>query len=492
MNKTFEEIDRYREKAVAINAAIILFEWDDETLAPAEGGICTARIVGSLAEQYKGIMTDESFKKLVFSCEQENLSETELGIVEAIREEIEQLSCIPDAEYRAHKELISKSSRIWAGARKKADFRCFAPVLQNIVDYEKRFASYRAREGQKLYDVLLDTYEKDFNMEMLDRFFEKLKKGIIPILKERFEHQKQIDTSFLNAAYSIEAQEEAARYLARYLGFNFSRGVLAVSAHPFTTNLHNRDVRITTNYGARIDSSMFSVLHETGHALYELGIRDELTLTPAGRGASMGMHEAQSRFFENAVGRNKAFWEPIYGDIQDIFGEPLKSTSLDSFIEAVNQTKPGPIRIEADELSYALHILIRFEIEKMIIEENVPVTDLPKIWNQKYEEYLGVKPENDREGILQDIHWSQGSLGYFPSYALGSAFAAQIYYHMRKVMDFEGLLREGKISEIVGYLRENIHQYGKLKTSRQLIKDVTGEEFNPEYYVKYLEEKYGN
>ena len=204
----------------------------------------------------------------------------------------------------------------------------------------------------------------------------------------------------------------------------------------------------------------------------------------------MGMHECQSRFFENIIGRNKAFWEPIFDTVADMFGTPLKSVSLDAFIAAVNKTVPGLIRTEADELSYALHVLVRYEIEKMMIEEDVEIDELPAIWNKKYEEYLGVSPKNDAEGILQDIHWSQGSFGYFPSYALGSAFGAQLYYHMKKTMDFEGLLADGGIDAIREYLKENIHQYGKLKTSRQILKDVTGEDFNPEYYVRYLKEKY--
>lgn len=275
------------------------------------------------------------------------------------------------------------------------------------------------------------------------------------------------------------------------MGFDFDRGILAVSAHPFTTNLHNKDVRITTHYLDRIDSSIYSVIHESGHAVYELGIRDDLTQTPAGQGASMGMHESQSRFFENIMGRNRNFWVPIYGNMQEIFGSPLKEVSLDDFLAAVNKTIPGLIRTEADELSYCLHVLVRYEIEKLMIEENAEIDSLPELWNDKYEEYLGIRPKNDGEGILQDIHWSQGSFGYFPSYALGNAFGAQLYHKMKQEMDFDGLLREGRADAIREYLREHIHQYGKLKTSRQLLKDATGEDFNPAYYVEYLTERYG-
>lgn len=492
MSETFEKLSGYLEKAMAIQASMVLFEWDNETLAPKEAAPYTSRVIGSLSEQYMEIMTSEDVKKLVKACGQESgLTETEEAIVREAAEEIEKLECIPAQEYREFAELTSKATRVWAEAKKEKNFKKYAPILKEIVDYQKKFASYRAKEGQKLYDVMLDSFEKGFDMKNLDQFFDELKKNIVPMLHDAAERSKKVDDSFLTAEYPVQAQEEVAHFLAEYVGLDFDKGVLAVSAHPFTTNLHNHDVRITTHYGDKIDSSIFSVIHETGHALYELGIRDDLTQTLVGQGASMGMHECQSRFFENIIGRNKAFWEPIYDTVADMFGVPLKSVSLDAFINAVNKTIPGLIRTEADELSYALHVLVRYEIEKMIIEDNVEIEKLPEIWNEKYEEYLGVRPENDAEGILQDIHWSQGSFGYFPSYALGSAFGAQIYHTMKQEMDVEELLREGKLEEIRKYLRDRIHQYGKLKNSRQILKDVTGEDFTPKYYIEYLREKYG-
>lgn len=492
MSETFEKLSGYLEKAMAIQASMVLFEWDNETLAPKEAAPYTSRVIGSLSEQYMEIMTSEDVKKLVKACGQESgLTGTEEAIVREAAEEIEKLECIPAQEYREFAELTSKATRVWAEAKKEKNFKKYAPILKEIVDYQKKFASYRAKEGQKLYDVMLDSFEKGFDMKNLDQFFDELKKNIVPMLHDAAERSKKVDDSFLTAEYPVQAQEEVAHFLAEYVGLDFDKGVLAVSAHPFTTNLHNHDVRITTHYGDKIDSSIFSVIHETGHALYELGIRDDLTQTLVGQGASMGMHECQSRFFENIIGRNKAFWEPIYDTVADMFGVPLKSVSLDAFINAVNKTIPGLIRTEADELSYALHVLVRYEIEKMIIEDNVEIEKLPEIWNEKYEEYLGVRPENDAEGILQDIHWSQGSFGYFPSYALGSAFGAQIYHTMKQEMDVEELLREGKLEEIRKYLRDRIHQYGKLKNSRQILKDVTGEDFTPKYYIEYLREKYG-
>lgn len=493
MNQSFEKLQNQLEKAMALQTAMVLFEWDNETAAPKEAAERTAAVIGSLSSQYLDIMTGEKLKTALEECsgQMSEMTEVEQAIVRETKEEVEKLERIPADEYRSFAELTARATGIWADAREKKDFSLFAPVLKEIVDYQKRFASYQAKEGQKLYDVMLDNYEKDFGMKELDEFFRVVKEGIVPLLKESAKRSEQIDDSFLSAGYTEEQQEKAARFLAEYVGFDFDRGILAVSAHPFTTNLHNKDVRITTHYLDRIDSSIYSVIHESGHAVYELGIRDDLTQTPAGQGASMGMHESQSRFFENIMGRNRNFWVPIYGNMQEIFGSPLKEVSLDDFLAAVNKTIPGLIRTEADELSYCLHVLVRYEIEKLMIEENAEIDSLPELWNDKYEEYLGIRPKDDGEGILQDIHWSQGSFGYFPSYALGNAFGAQLYHKMKQEMDFDGLLREGRADVIREYLREHIHQYGKLKTSRQLLKDATGEDFNPSYYVEYLTERYG-
>lgn len=493
MNQSFEKLQNQLEKAMALQTAMVLFEWDNETAAPKEAAERTAAVIGSLSSQYLDIMTGEKLKTALEECsgQMSEMTEVEQAIVRETEEEVEKLERIPADEYRSFAELTARATGIWADAREKKDFSLFAPVLKEIVDYQKRFASYQAKEGQKLYDAMLDNYEKDFGMKELDEFFRVVKEGIVPLLKESAKRSEQIDDSFLSAGYTEEQQEKAARFLAEYVGFDFDRGILAVSAHPFTTNLHNKDVRITTHYLDRIDSSIYSVIHESGHAVYELGIRDDLTQTPAGQGASMGMHESQSRFFENIMGRNRNFWVPIYGNMQEIFGSPLKEVSLDDFLAAVNKTIPGLIRTEADELSYCLHVLVRYEIEKLMIEENAEIDSLPELWNDKYEEYLGIRPKDDGEGILQDIHWSQGSFGYFPSYALGNAFGAQLYHRMKQEMDFDGLLREGRADVIREYLREHIHQYGKLKTSRQLLKDATGEDFNPAYYVEYLTERYG-
>ena len=479
------------ERAMALQTALILFEWDNETLAPEEAGKYTARVQGALSEAYQEIMTGEKIKRLLEQCRKETgLSEAERAIIREAQEEYDRLVRIPPKEYRAYQELVAESARVWAKAKEQQDFAAFVPVLKEIIFYQKRFAGYRAKDGQKLYDVMLDDYEKGFSMKKLDEFFGLLKEELVPFLKKVTQSRTEIRDDFLTGDYPEEKQRELAEFLAEYVGFDFKRGVLAQSAHPFTTNLHNHDVRLTTHYKKRVDSSLFSVIHEAGHGIYELGVADELTQTLAGQGASMGMHESQSRFFENMIGRNEAFWEPIYKKLQELFPKELGKVSREEFVRAVNKVQPGLIRTEADELTYSLHVLVRYELEKMLIEENLNVEKLPELWADKYEEYLGVRPQNPAEGVLQDIHWAQGSFGYFPSYALGSAFAAQMLQFMKKSMDFEELLRKGEIEVIRHVLKRHIHRFGKMRDSRQLLRDMTGEDFEPRYYVEYLKEKY--
>ena len=482
------------EKAMAYQTALTLFEWDNETLAPEQAGAYTARVQGVLAASYQEVLTGPELKGLISACEQESGTEEnpeKQAVLREIKEEAEQLECIPPKEYRAYQELVAESARIWARAREEKNFQAFAPTLEKIIFWQKTFAGYRAKKGQRLYDVMLDSYEKGFGMKELDEFFGLLKKELVPLLHQVMESPVRISDEFLTGDYPEDRQRELAEYLAEYVGFDFRKGVLAESAHPFTTSLHNHDVRITTHYKNSLDSSLFSVIHESGHAIYEMGIEDRLTQTPAGQGASMGMHESQSRFFENILGRSEAFWIPVYGKVKELFGEQLRGIGREQFVRAINRVHPGLIRTEADELTYSLHVLVRYELEKALIEEDLPVEQRPRLWADKYEEYLGIRPENDGEGVLQDIHWAQGSFGYFPSYALGSAFGAQMYASMKKEMDADQMLEEGRLGEIREYLRLHVHRFGKVKTSRQILQDMTGEDFRPQYYVDYLKEKYG-
>lgn len=495
MSKTFDMLQPYLDKAMAIDTARSLFDWDDQTAAPFESGEYTAKVVGILSDEYMKCLINDDVRKLIKKLkedkEKEDLTDKERAIIKELDKTYEQLESIPPEEYRAFNEHALVSNRAWTKAKKDNNYEHFAPYLKKLIEYKKKFAGYRAKKGQEPYEVLLGDFEECFGIKELDIFFDKIKREIIPLLKQVAKKTDTIDKSYNFLKYDVDKQRTFCKYLSGYLGFDFNRGVIAESAHPFTTEFHNHDVRITNKYiENNLESAMFSIIHETGHALYEMNIDDSLTQTLVGSGASMGMHESQSRLFENIIGRSEAFWEPIYEKLVETYPENLRDISLKHFIKGINKSEPSLIRTEADELSYSLHVIIRYEIEKAIFAGEADVDKLPELWNKKYQEYLGLTPANDAEGILQDVHWSYGEFGYFPSYAIGSAVSSQIYAKIIELMPVDKYLKEGNITPIREFLRDKIHKYGATKDTNQILKDVTGEEFNADYYVEYLKDKY--
>lgn len=495
MNQYYKQLLPYLERSHAYQAALALLSWDTETLAPSSASDTTAKYVGILSEEAYHILICEEvetlLKKLSSEKEQASLSDAERAVVRLLQKEYKKLSCIPPKEYREFSELCAVAQPVYCRAKQNAKFEDFAPTLEKLIDYTRRFTSYRASKKENLYDLLLDEYEEGFTTEVLDDFFTKLRDAIVPLIKKVVAKNDQINKDFIFRSFPPEIQEGFCRFLSGYLGFDFNRGVIAESEHPFTTSLHNHDVRITNHYYENnLESGIFSAIHETGHALYEMGVEDALSGTPAGTGISMGMHESQSRFYENMIGRSKEFWEPLFPKLQATYPDELSDVTLDAFLAAINKAEPGPIRIEADELTYPLHILIRYELEKELFSGSCKVSDLPKLWNQKYTEYLGITPKDDTEGILQDIHWAMANFGYFPSYAVGSAIAAQLYRHMEHEIPLSKYLKEGNTVPIREYLRDHIHKYGAVYPTNELLKKVTGEEFNPDYYIRYLTDKY--
>lgn len=492
MNQKFEQLQTHLDRFMALNTAITLFDWDSDTTAPPAATERTAKVKGILAnEAYHALVNPEVEQLLNELKGHKDLDEIQTAIVKQLCEDFEKTAAIPAKENQEFKELVSHSICAWARAKKEDDFSVFAPYLEKLIAYQKKFADYRKKEGQTRYDVLLNDFEKGFFIEDLDRFFDKIKQAVVPLLKEQKAKEKGIDKSYNFLCYDIEKQKEFCAWISEYIGFERERGVRSEGEHPCTTNLHRDDVRITNHfYENNLESAIFSEIHESGHGIYEMGISEKLSQTPIGGGASCGMHESQSRFYENVIGRSKAFWKPIYGKLQETFSEQLGEVSLEQFIAGINLAKPGLIRTESDELTYCLHIMVRYEVEKKMINSDYPVEKLPELWNDLYEEYLGVRPQKDSEGILQDIHWATGDFGYFPSYAIGNAFAAQIYHTMKQQMDVEAILEAGELDKIKQWLGEQIHQYGMMKSAREIMKDVTGEEFNPDYYIQYLEKKY--
>ncbi|MFA7076540.1 MAG: carboxypeptidase M32, partial [Candidatus Izemoplasmatales bacterium] len=341
------------------------------------------------------------------------------------------------------------------------------------------------------YDTLLDDYEEGMSMEEYDIFFDSLKNELVPFVKEVLKKEKKSYAKLINDSFDVKKQEEYCDYLTSVMNFNRDSGLMKKSVHPFTWNTSPEDVRFTTKYLENyVLSSIYAAIHELGHATYEQQISTEFDDTLLGGGTSMGIHESQSRFYENNVGRSYEFWQAHFPKFQELFPEQTEGYDVKDMYYAVNQVEATLIRIEADELTYPLHIMLRYDIERMLINNEITVDDLPRIWNEKMEEYLGIKPTNDSDGVLQDVHWSGGMIGYFPTYALGSAYAAQIYNTMKKEINILELVKENNIAKINEWLKEKLHRYGSSKTPKELLLMITNEEFNPKYYINYLKEKY--
>ena len=409
--------------------------------------------------------------------------------VEVMRKGYDQIHRIPGEEYVAYSVLLNDAEAVWAKAKNDSDFAAFAPYLEKIVDYNRKFAGYY-NPDMAPYDALLNEYEEGLNTATLDAFFAQLRQAIVPLV-EKIKAVPQIEDGFLFKHYPVEIQRKFSDYLMEVMGMDRSHCGIAETEHPYTTNFNNKDVRITTHYHEdNLVSSMFSVIHEGGHALYELGADDKYNYSALSGGVSMGIHESQSRFYENIIGRSRAFVNAIFPKVKEFFPEQLDGVDAEMFYRAINKAEPSLVRTEADELTYCLHVMVRYEIEKQLIGGTLAIADVPAEWNRLYREYLGVEVPNDAEGCLQDSHWSGGMLGYFPSYALGSAYGPQMLKAMEAELgDIWADVAKGDLSKVTLWLKEKIHSHASFIKPGQLFEQVCGK-FDAKYYTDYLTEKY--
>lgn len=490
LTEAVQQLELLQKKLYAYTCADSSLYLDAVTVAPKNTSEGRGVALSILAGERQKLMTCPETKALLdeLGGHLDELDLVHRREVEELRRSCDQLTRIPADEYMAYSELTNRASDVWHKAKEQNDFASFCPVLQELVDYNRKFAGYYDAT-KKPYDALLNEYERGVDMEMLDNFFTTLRQTIVPLL-QKIEQKPQIDDSFLHNYYPVDKQKAFADYIMEVMGLDRGHCGLGETEHPFTLEFNNKDVRITTNYDTHnVASSMFSVLHEGGHAMYELGIRDDLQYTCLAGGVSMGVHESQSRFFENLIGRSRPFVEAIYPKVQEFFPEQLGGISAEQFYRAINKAEPSLIRTESDELTYCLHIMVRYEIEKQLIGGTLEAKDVPAEWAKLYKEYLGIDVPTDREGCLQDSHWSGGSFGYFPSYALGNAYGAQMLYNMEQTVDVAGDSAKGDLSHIAGWLREKVHQYGGLMVPADVVKNACGE-FDPRYYTDYLTRKY--
>ena len=477
---------------VDIAHSVGMLHWDTEVNMPEKGAAKRAQQISTLSGIAHDMFVSPETRALIDSSSSENsISDSERRNVELIARDFDKESKLPTEFVKELSRAQSIAYVEWVKSRRQQAFSSFAPSLKTLVDLKRKEADLRGFTSEP-YDALLDTYEPGLKAAWLDEVFSAAKEGMLPLL-EQINSKPVPDTGFFTKHYDKDKQWQFGLDLLAGIGYDFQRGRQDLSPHPFTIGLHPNDVRVTTHVNEHDFRSMtWSCLHEGGHALYEQGLNPDSYGVPEGSAASLAIHESQSRLWENHVGRSRAFWEFWYPKLQAVFPENLSGVSLDAFYLGMNAIRPDLIRIEADELHYHLHVIIRFEIERAVINGELDVDQMPSEWNRRYKEYLNVEVPHDGDGVLQDVHWSHGSFGYFPTYSLGSFYAAQFYHTASEAIPgLEDDSRQGNHDSLLTWLNEHIHKHGRLLDPADLCRSVTGEELNVEFFLKYARDKFG-
>ena len=498
MEQTLSRLKAIDREIQLLTHTSALLGWDQETYMPSRAIKERAEQQSLLAGLIHDRLINPDIEGLFAACGvtdenpkgHESLSEQDRAFLRLFHRHYTRESKIPKELVVELSRQASLSQAKWIEARSKSDFAIFSPYLKKILDLTRQKAEKIGYKDHP-YDALLDEFEPWMTSREVSEVFSDLKKRLQTLVR-KIAASKQVDESFLLKDFPVYKQDEFGRAVLKDMGYDFERGRMDISAHPFTTGPGADDIRITTRYQADFfKTGLFGTIHECGHALYELGFKDEIKGTLLASGTSLGLHESQSRTWENLIGRSLSFWKHYYPKLKTSFPEQLKDISLEEFYRGVNRVEPTMIRVEADEVTYSLHIILRFELELALLTGELKVDDLPEAWNAKMEEFLGICPENDAEGVLQDIHWSFGAIGYFPTYSLGNLYGAQFYRTMKRDLgDIDDILAKGNLGSILSWLRKNIHQHGSIYTARELCEKVTGEPLSADYFISYLEEKY--
>ena len=494
LETTGKDFMAYMDRLYMYGSAMGILGFDASTIAPKGGVMARAKRSGFFSQEMYGMAVAPKMRELLEALEPQakNLDPITAGMYRMAKKNYDKLTKVPVDMVRRKAEHRSKSQVVWEEAKKNNDYASFAPCLKEMIALSKETAGYYQTDGKPdIYDILLDEYEEGMTTEIYDKFFADLKAVIVPLLKKVTASSKKIDESFLGNFVSKPDQEKISRFIAEKVGFDINRGYIGEAAHPFCMGTHRDDVRITTRYNEKdFLSNFYSILHECGHAIYEQNTGDDIAGTAMSRGVSAGLHESQSRFYENIIGRSLPFWQYITDELKTYLPAKFANISPKAFYEAANIAQPSFIRVEADELTYSLHVMVRYEVERMMFTEDIDVMELPALWNKKYEEYLGITPPSDSRGILQDMHWSGGMFGYFPTYSLGSAYAAQFTAYMRREMDVDGLIAKGDFGALTKWLTDKIHRHGSIFTPNDLMNKISSEQLDAKYYTEYLKTKF--
>lgn len=489
-NHNYQRFCELNRKIALLSSAAGLLSWDQETYMPFKGAVIKAEQMGVLSGIIHNLKTDKELVDLT----QDLMNDPSLD--ETARTNVYEFNRNLQKSLRVSREFVEELNRTisaaypaWHQAKSESRFEIFAPHLEKLIELKKQeiqFIGYQAHP----YDALMDDYEPGLTTKELDRMFEDVRNQLVPFVKN-ITKQTAPENHFFKQPFQLSEQINFGRYILETMGYDFTSGRMDRTEHPFCIGLHPSDVRVTYKLNPEdISEMIWGLIHEGGHALYEQGLPADHFGLASGSAASLAIHESQSRLWENNIGRSAPFWNYFFPALQRKFPQQLNHIDAYKFYKGANRVVPSLIRIQADELTYHFHIMIRYEVEKAIFEDKLSINELPTVWNQLYKEYLGLDVPDDAQGILQDVHWSHGGFGYFPTYSLGSFYAAQFYYTMNQQIPVEELIQTGELISIRNWLRENIHQYGMRYRAQQLCEKITGEKLNFAYFMQYAKNKF--
>jgi carboxypeptidase Taq len=492
---TFDKLCAHARETALLQSVAELLGWDERTKMPPAAGPYRAEQITYLSSLAHRRHTDPQLGDWLDELAASDLASdphSDAGAtIRQMRREYEKLTKLPQTLVEELTRASVLGQQAWVEARKNDDFATFAPILERIVNLKRQQAE-AIGYADCPYDALLDDFEPGETTKNVAGVLEGLRSELVPLVAAIAESSRKPNLDILKRRYPIDAQESFGKQAATAIGFEFNRGRLDVTHHPFCAGMGPDDCRLTTRYDERFfPSGFFSILHEAGHGIYDQGLRSDQYGLPPGTYVSLGIHESQSRMWENMVGRSVAFWRHFFPLAQQAFPKALGDTQVEDFCFAVNDVRPSLIRVEADEATYNLHIIIRFELEQALINDGLAIKDLPAAWNQKYRDYLDIEPPTDADGVLQDVHWSAALIGYFPTYALGNLYAAQFYAQAAKdVGPLDEQFERGEFASLLGWLREKIHRQGQCYSARELVETVTGQPLSHDWLIAYLREKY--
>jgi carboxypeptidase Taq len=495
MHTKFLQLKNILVELTHFSSATALLHWDMETYMPPQGSAMRGTTIALMSALVHDKFTSPEFEALITELETARhaglLGEEESCVVREVWRDFSKEKKLPKEFVEELSKTTSDAHHVWVDARAQSDFSLFLPTLKKIIELKRQQADYYGYEHSP-YNALLDGFEQDTTVADYEPLFGELKEFLVPFVRRIGDEGRPTSEDLFLGAFDRGAQEALCKEILRHIGFPSDRTRLDEAAHPFTQGFHSGDVRITTRYDS--DNLLFSIMstmHEAGHGFYDIGLSDEHFGTPLGEALSFGIHESQSRLWENCVGRSRAFWTPLYPRLQKTFPRPFADISFEQFYQHLVRVAPSLIRTESDEVTYNLHIMIRFEMEREIIEGTLAVEDVPEVWNQKTKHYLGIDVPDDAHGCLQDMHWSFGGFGYFPSYTLGNLYAAQLYAAAKRdILNLEDEIAHGSFDHLREWLRTRVHVHGKRYAQDALMANATGEKLNTRHFIDYITEKY--